>query len=384
MKKQVFLWIFVIGTLPGLTQYNGGSGDGMDKSSVIQSNLDGVIGGIVPLYQGGSGDGVDRNRVSSFLNGSKAEVLFSGGRGDGFVSNTASLYLNGTNLDILYQGGLGDGFDNNQYEGFLEGTGSFVLYNGGDGDGFDKKSFSGSVGGLSSDAYFSGGAGDGFSNAQVQAFLNGLSLDVIYNGGDGDGFANALFSGTLIVLPIELISFDAIKQEDYVLVKWVTEGEKSTPFFTVERSQNGVLFKNLVVVPGQTGSSLVQVYTTNDRSPLKGRSYYRLKWIGADGQSQYSEIRSVLFDQKNQKDFLLYPNPNNGNNLFVQLEGVEQDEKISVSLLDLQGKVIYQTNTPSIAVNKISIPLNGKLPKGSYVVRVIRNQEVSSKVLIVQ
>ncbi len=297
--KKLFILLFIAGcSLQVLSQYNGGKGDGVDKSSVIQSNLNGIIGGIIPLYQGGSGDGVDNKIAFFILNGTNLAVLYSGGSGDGFVNSAASFSLSGTNISDLYKGGSGDGFDKKQYGGFLNDIGAIVLYNGGSGDGFDKKSFSGSVSGLSSDVYFSGGEGDGFTNAQVQSFLNGLSLDAIYSGGSGDGFAKSQFSGTLIALPIQLISFDAINKETYVLVKWVTESEKNNSFFTVERSQNGVLFNNLVVVPSQGNSTTVQVYTTNDNDPLQGRSYYRLKWTDIDGKSEYSAIRSVLFNQK--------------------------------------------------------------------------------------
>lgn len=384
MRKLFFLVIITGCSLPMLSQFNGGKGDGVDRSSVVQSNLNGIIGGTMPLYQGGSGDGIDMNSISAYLNGINTNVLYSGGRGDGFVNIQGSFALNGTNLSDLYKGGAGDGFDKKQYGGFLNDIGAIVLYNGGSGDGFDKKSFSGSVSGLSSEVYFSGGEGDGFTNAQVQSFLNGLSLDAIFSGGSGDGFARSQFSGTLIALPIQLISFDAINKETYVLVKWVTESEKNNSFFTVERSQNGILFNNLVVVPSQGNSTTVQVYTTNDNDPLQGRSYYRLKWTDIDGKSAYSAIRTVLFEQKENKDFLLFPNPNDGNIVYVQLDGITNNDKIAISVNDMQGRIVYQTENPSITGNRIAINLSQKLPKGSYVVRVIRNNQASAKVLIVQ
>ncbi len=63
---------------------------------------------------------------------------------------------------------------------------------------------------------------------------------------------------------------------------------------------------------------------------------------------------------------------------------LSNNEKISVTLSDMQGKIIYQSERPSITGNRIAINLSQKLPKGSYVVRVIRNNEPSAKILIVQ
>jgi hypothetical protein len=335
-------------------------------------------------FNGGAGDGFDKKNVSYYLNGLSTAILFSGGSGDGFDKQSYSGSVSGLNLSDLFNGGTGDGFVKTQYGGFLNDLGAIVLYNGGSGDGFDKISFSSSVSGISTEVFYTGGQGDGFSNDQVQSFLNGLSLDVLYKGGSGDGFAKSQFSGTLIALPIQLISFDALNKETYVLVKWITESEKDNDFFTVERSQNGVLFQNLIIVPGQGNSNTIQVYTTNDNNPLNGRSYYRLKWTDKDGKSAYSAIRSVLFKQKDKKDFLLFPNPNDGNIVYVQLDGITNIETISVSLSDMQGRIYYQTEKPSITGNRIAITLSQKLAKGSYVVRVIRNNEPSAKILIVQ
>lgn len=384
MKKHLIVFIITCCSLTVIAQYNGGKGDGLDYATVVQSNLNGIIGGIMPLYQGGAGDGFDKNRVSAYLNGTNTTILYNGGRGDGFVNSAGSFSMNGADLANLYTGGNGDGFDKKKFSGFLNNTGAIVLYNGGSGDGFDKKTFSGVMNGTSTEIFYRGGDGDGFSNAQVQAFVSGLSLDAIYNGGDGDGFAKAEFSGTLIALPIALLSFDATAREKYVLVKWVTASEEDNDFFTVERSRNGMLFDKLVILPGQGNSRKVQVYTVNDNDPLQGRSFYRLKWTDMDGQSAYSDIRSVLFNQKIAKDFLLFPNPNDGNIVYVQLNGLLPNETISISLADMQGKIIYQSQNPAITGSRIAMTLSQKLAKGSYVVRVIRNGESSAKVLIVR
>src|SRR5690606_34704102 len=110
MKKQLIFIVFVSLSQVIFAQFNGGKGDGVDKSSIVQTNLDGTIGSITPLYQGGAGDGSDQNMISAWLNGTNTNMLYSGGRGDGFVSRRASFTLNGDNLTSLYSGGGGDGF----------------------------------------------------------------------------------------------------------------------------------------------------------------------------------------------------------------------------------------------------------------------------------
>lgn len=381
MKKELTFIFFLGFSISVFAQFDGGKGDGMDKSGAVQLRLNGTVGSIAPLFQGGSGDGTDNNVISSWLNGANASTLYSGGSGDGFVRKTASLYLNGTNTNSLYSGGSGDGFDKKTYSGFLNNTGAIALYNGGSGDGFDKKIYSGFLDNTGAVALYNGGSGDGFDHGQIQSFLSGVSTAILYSGGEGDGFAKASIN---LVLPIELLSFDAEAKENFVLVKWVTANEQGTDFYTVERSQNGMLFNDLKVVPGQGNSSTLQVYTTNDNDPLQGRSYYRLKWEDTKGKSKYSEIRSVIFDKNNSKDFLLFPNPNDGSTVYLKLDGITPNENIAISLTDIQGKMIYQSNKPTLTSDRITMTLPKKLIKGSYVVHVVRNGESSSKVLIVR
>lgn len=384
MKKRLIFIFFLILSFTGFAQFGGGKGDGVDKSGAVQTSPSGIIGGITPLYQGGSGDGFDHNIISTFLNGANTNMLYSGGSGDGFVNNRASFYLDGTNIQALYSGGSGDGFDKETFNGFLNNTGAIVLYSGGSGDGFDHKTFSGIIDGTSTEIFYAGGVGDGFDHAQIQTYLSGTSIDVLYNGGEGDGFAKAKYNGTLIVLPIELLSFDAAAKENYVLVRWVTASEQGNDYYTVERSQNGMLFNKLMVVPSKGNSNTIQTYTVNDNDPLKGRSYYRLKFTDVEGRSEYSDIRSVLIDNNKSKDFLLFPNPNEGDMVFVQLDGISQNEKIAVSLTDVKGKIIYKTQNPTLTGNRIKINLPKQLGKGSYIVQVIRNGEASSKVMILR
>ena len=70
--------------------------------------------------------------------------------------------------------------------------------------------------------------------------------------------------------------------------------------------------------------------------------------------------------------------------VYAQLDGFTNNENISVSLADMQGRIIYQSQKPNISGNRIAINLSQQLAKGSYVVQIIRNGETSAKVLIVR
>jgi hypothetical protein len=249
---------------PLLAQFGGGRGDGLDYSDSPQLTLDGVPSGLRPLYGGGPGDGVDQLTASFGLNGATASALYGGGRGDGFDQSSASFGLEGSDLAVLFGGNSGDGFDQDianvslggvslnvlfggsAGDGFdreaanfaLNGTSIAGLYGGGVGDGFDQRLAALALDGTNFEALFGGGLGDGFDR-NIGAFaLSGQDLSILYGGGAGDGFDVELFDG-VIPLPLTLISFDAFPEDNFVLLRWVTEDEVSTDFFTIEKTQDG-------------------------------------------------------------------------------------------------------------------------------------------------
>lgn len=410
--KQIIIYFFLLLTLTTSAQYRGGQGDGADKKQIIQTALNGVIGGVRVLYQGGSGDGFHKGSFASFLNGTSSAAIYGGGSGDGHSVLSASSFLQGTNAAALYAGGAGDGFSVNNFQAFLNGTSSAmlygggqgdgfstiafngflnslpasVLYSGGAGDGFSRNNYNGFLGGFNSNMLYGGGMGDGFAVAAKESFINGVPSSILYSGGGGDGFARADYTGTVVVLPLELISFDATAKKDYVLVQWVTESEVGTSFFTVERSQAGRIFNGLVNVAASGSPTTTHKYNINDSAPLPGRSFYRLKWTDKDGKKGYSDIRSVVFNQSDAeaKDFLLFPNPNDGTVVNVQLDGLTAGDDIKVGIYDAEGRSILQVANPTISGNRIVITLPTTLSKGTYAVRVIRAGKAATKMMIVR
>lgn len=109
------------------------------------------------------------------------------------------------------------------------------------------------------------------------------------------------------VLPINLLSFDARKDAENVLLNWKTESELNNSHFELEKSANGIDFEHFATVSAIQNSSKAGDYTFLDESPFSGISYYRLKQVDLDGKFAYSELVSVNFSEENA--ILVYPNP---------------------------------------------------------------------------
>lgn len=113
-----------------------------------------------------------------------------------------------------------------------------------------------------------------------------------------------------IPTPIALLSFNAVYDDvsKTLLLKWATASETNNDYFTIERSSNGQDWQILSIKKGAGNSSHSLYYEMNDRSPLPGKSYYRLKQTDFDGQFTYSPIESV-YGKDIDINYGIYPNP---------------------------------------------------------------------------
>ncbi|TYZ14238.1 T9SS type A sorting domain-containing protein [Hymenobacter lutimineralis] len=160
-------------------------------------------------------------------------------------------------------------------------------------------------------------------------------------------------------LPVTLTAFSAKLQNKQVKLTWVTASEKNNKGFEVQRSADGVNFQTFTTVEGNGTTSSRHEYAATDANPLTGTSYYRLKQVDFDGQTAYSDVKSVV---NGGGSLSVYPNPAQ-NNLTVKLPVPMQNAKVQV--LDLTGRVLL-TRTLGVDGN---LELSS-LQRGTYLVRV--------------
>ena len=113
---------------------------------------------------------------------------------------------------------------------------------------------------------------------------------------EGSGLPQQFVNCPIGPLPVELLSFTAIRRNDNVQLKWQTASETNNDFFNIERSEDGRHWQTLGKMDGAGNSSETLAYTWTDQSPLRGLSYYRLKQVDFDGRYAYSWVRSVAIE----------------------------------------------------------------------------------------
>ncbi len=149
------------------------------------------------------------------------------------------------------------------------------------------------------------------------------------------------------VLPVELISFGAVKSGRNALISWETASEINNDFFVVERSVDGIEFQSIGRIEGQGTTQQMQSYVLLDKQPWSGINYYRLRQVDFDGTITYSEIRSLDFRKDEIK---VYPNPANE---VVSISNPH--ETVELVVRDLSGKTI---NTSTIEHGVITLDVS--------------------------
>jgi hypothetical protein len=113
----------------------------------------------------------------------------------------------------------------------------------------------------------------------------------------------------MIIVPVEWLRFDAYTEGTRVRCDWQTATEQQNDYFTVERSADMNAWTPIGIVDGAGNSEAAKSYSFLDPKPLSGNSYYRIRQTDFNGETSYSEIRSVTFGKE---QLVVYPNPTNG------------------------------------------------------------------------
>ena len=205
---------------------------------------------------------------------------------------------------------------------------------------------------------------------------NNNSSPCSFSATSGSGTGNkGIFNYEPTPLPVQLLHFRALARFSLVELQWSTLSEKDNAFFTLERSANGKNWHTIQTKNGAANSNSRRDYYLEDKRPLYGISYYRLKQSDFDGKSTLLGTTVVQF--QGFAPYRFHPNPSDGNLYF---EFPFTNESIFIEILDLAGKSVL---SEEIEPKKDRFVNATTLKNGLYVMKIITpNQTFLEKVVI--
>ncbi|GIV32674.1 MAG: hypothetical protein KatS3mg031_0209 [Chitinophagales bacterium] len=186
-------------------------------------------------------------------------------------------------------------------------------------------------------------------------------------------------------LPIKLLYFTAQPHGKTVELKWATATEVNNAFFTIERSENGRTFEEIVSLEGAGNSSVIREYKAYDEKPLSGVSYYRLKQTDFDGTASYSNIVSLMFNHSDASVVFIVPNPIRTDDPFsVILQDETNHGAGEITLTTMTGHSYVLAKTSASASEEISLQLPPGITPGFYILSYQNGNHIWKQKLLVK
>ncbi len=172
-----------------------------------------------------------------------------------------------------------------------------------------------------------------------------------------------------VVLPLELISFEAFAKREDAKLRWETANEVAFAGFEIERSFDGVTFEKIAWVASTTLEGEGAQYEYVDENVQSDAYvYYRLNMLDLDGTSIHSKIREVKFGQNDFSSVSIQPNPVKGE--FELSFETNLADPATIQIVNTLGQVVFQQNEKiQEGFNRIAIDA-ASLSAGMYMVEV--------------
>jgi len=181
-------------------------------------------------------------------------------------------------------------------------------------------------------------------------------------------------------LPMKVTSFEAYPLVNRtVQLDWEYDSDTNLDYSEVEYSADGLDFGLIGTEPAyQNSDRNVSTYKFLHRTPQTSINYYRIRMVDINGEVEYSQVRSVNFDDLNA-DFSVFPNPTAGPLTLVSRNLGKYSAGVHYQLVDNAGKVIKFNNVKD---DNVTLDLS-KMPSGAYYLQVMSDQEQLAKFQVV-
>ncbi|MEO6406192.1 MAG: T9SS type A sorting domain-containing protein [Ferruginibacter sp.] len=175
-----------------------------------------------------------------------------------------------------------------------------------------------------------------------------------------------------IVVPVNLLYFNAEIFAKGVWLTWATAQEVNNDHFEIQRSNGGTAFVTIGQLRGFGNSQVTSYYYFTDSLPLIGLNLYRLKQVDRDGHLSFSPIKQIMYNGKGVTT--VSPNPAI-NYITVNNDVFKIDQ---VNIYNSAGKLML---SEKINQNRKKVNINSLIPGNYYVEVLMQGKRFTEKII---
>lgn len=210
----------------------------------------------------------------------------------------------------------------------------------------------------------------------VSGRINNVDVPI----GTWNNSLDAGFIPDLVVLPVQLTSFNAAAGKDKtVILSWTTVQEEQLNYFSVERSTDGIHFESIGIVFSDRQSDGRGRYTFTDQVGLLQVPVvsYRLSSVDLNSFAQLSATRQVrLTGESVTQSISVYPNPAAGE-IHIRIPQQWHNQPVSIEMIAMNGQIArksYLAAATPVVVSDLS-----SMKQGIYTVRLSCNGQSATQ-----
>ena len=201
--------------------------------------------------------------------------------------------------------------------------------------------------------------------------FDGTNYSVTVRTNTWGGFRLVYYWCPFLTLATDIVNFSASRNNNGILLQWITENKTPGSAYTIEHSFDGSTFTNIGTSDPNAVNGNINGKHEFQYSPDKlitGKLYFRIKQVDASGKISYSPIRSVDMNINSPAAFVVYPNPVS-RQISMQFDRSLTGDYV-VEIANLTGQAVYNRKIKLNNVNNVQIAIGDPPPSGVYYLKM--------------
>jgi hypothetical protein len=179
-----------------------------------------------------------------------------------------------------------------------------------------------------------------------------------------------------IILPLTLLDFTGSRNQDQVNLRWKTSNEVNTSSFSIERSLDGMLFKEVGELPARSMTTAAEyAYLDNVAAITASRIFYRLRQVDNNGSFTFSKVISVS-GLETVNRFTISPNPAQS---FVDLKLTGPRVSSTITVSDFSGRRLITKALGTTDLYRLDL---SSLPSGTFNITLSNQFGITTQKLV--